>query len=62
MRSSKLDNHSKYTLTALQLLAVSKVNLHRNEKSYSLFDDFVHNVNMLNGDGLELKINNEFKT
>jgi hypothetical protein len=38
------------------------VNLLRNEKSYSLLDDFVHNVNMLNGDGLELKINNELKT
>ena len=55
------DNHQKYTLTALQLLAVAKCNPLRNQKSFHLFDDAIKNINELSGEGLELCVNGNIK-
>ena len=54
-------NHLKYTLSALQLLAVAKVSQLKHNKSFELLNDFIHSMNNLNSDGLELTINNEKK-
>ena len=55
------DNHQKYTLTALHLLAVAKCDPLKNQKGFHLFDDAIENLNKLSGDGLELLVNGKIK-
>ena len=52
-----IDNHFKYTLTALQLYAVTNVKSMRGEKSAAIFDSLIQNFKTLNSTGLVFKIN-----
>lgn len=55
-------NHQKYSLTAIQLLAVCKVSILRKYKSHEILNDFVTNMNILSSTGLELIINGKEMT
>ena len=57
-----IDNHQKYTLTALQLFACTLVTPLRNEKSTNIFSDIITNLNLLSGNGLEMVIAGKIKT
>ena len=52
-----IENHHKYSLTALQLYAVTNVKTLRGEKSEAIFDSLIENLNKLNSKGLVLSIN-----
>ena len=51
-----IKNFENYTLSAIQLLAVTKYELLKNEKSFSVLDDFIEAINKLNDPGLEVKV------
>ena len=51
-----IENHQKYTLTALQLYAVTNVKRLREEKSASIFNSLIDNINMLYNEGMILTI------
>ena len=50
-----------YSLTAIQLLAVTKVSVMKHNKSISIFQDVINDLNKLSGDGLELCIGGELR-
>ncbi len=50
-----------YTLTAIQLLAVTKVSTMKNNKSIAIFQDVIDDLNKLSGEGLELSVCSEKK-
>ena len=55
------ENHQMYTLTAIQLLAVTKVSTMKNNKSIAIFQDVIDDLNKLSGEGLELSVCSEKK-
>lgn len=50
-----VENHKKYSLTAIQLYAVTNVKCLREERSSAIFDSLVENMNLLNSKGLVIK-------
>lgn len=53
----------KYSLSSIQLLAVSKTSFVRKDNNiYFILRDFIENINMLNSIGIELNIYNRTKT
>lgn len=55
-----VENHQKYTLTALQLYAVTNEKALKGEKSATIFKNLIETINILNSEGLILNINGKF--